>query len=648
MYKIKSPLIPKVAALTPICGLNLTLNMKSMKIINLGDPINTNDAINVRSLNDKVIAAVSSLSDGLNVIPLNGTQANAPVTGNLIFNGTASITGIRDPVEPSDAMNLQSLNTKLTNSYANIVRLDGSVKMTGALDMLYNSILNLAYPIDETDMSTVKVYSDFAPPRFLKVVPLTGLPTPNISNILSDLTVSGVITGIADPVNPQDAVTLKRLGELFTFSPTGLFRVDGTLPMTGNLNMGGNKITGVPDPAFDTDLCNLNGLNAYITQKTAKLTPLSRAVMLGDISVASVKQAKDPTEYTQALTKGYMTTYLANHLNSLPKLGATLIKVKLSADQNTNFLSEKDFNTSRSYHTDNLMEIIHKAKKSVLRRTGHSKTRIINYDKITGRLPLETRNFSEPPSTWIMNSYMNNYLPITGGSMAGPLNMNSGMINNLKYATNPNAVVSHKQLSNSYLRLNGFNKFSGVLNMENQVLSIKNDPIHSDDPINMSYITANPISSKNITCYRMDSDHINFTAKGLGTNHSWRIGKVHLEESSDLNSWFSLNNSDLNLNITLSGTYFLNFQIIENDSSNKHWVIELTEDKTTKVIFSSPEISSKGNCFRSSTMTGLFSIKQPSTKTSTYLQLRLLNNDSTVYRLSWSIIRICNTVAPIT
>ena len=80
---------------------------------------------------------------------------------------------------------------------------------------------------------------------------------------------SNIIKNVADPVNEQDAVTLKYYDDNLPapVDITGKLSLDGLLPMTGNLNMGGNALTNVQT------LTSSGNLNITVGTKNLLATP---------------------------------------------------------------------------------------------------------------------------------------------------------------------------------------------------------------------------------------------------------------------------------------------------------------------------------------------------------------------------------------
>lgn len=63
----------------------------------------------------------------------------------------------------------------------------------------------------------------------------------------------GTVTGLADPVNDSDAATKGWVDNQLSTDLQGYLKHDGTVAMSGNLNMDSNRITSLSDPVSDQD-----------------------------------------------------------------------------------------------------------------------------------------------------------------------------------------------------------------------------------------------------------------------------------------------------------------------------------------------------------------------------------------------------------
>ena len=128
------------------------------------------------------------------------------------------------------------------------------------------------------------------------------------------------------------------------------------------------------------------------------------------------------------------------------------------------------------------------------------------------------KSYVDSEITNISNS-LNNYLPLTGGTMAGTINMGNHSITNVNNPTNTNDVAnkfyvdtSISSLSNSlkslYLPLSG-GTLSGTLNLSNNRIMGVGTPTSNNDAVNKSYVdnyitgAGSTIAKNNLTASRV-------------------------------------------------------------------------------------------------------------------------------------------------
>ena len=122
-------------------GLTANWDVNDKKIIDVADPVDSKDCVNLRYL-DHYLKRDGSLSmtDDLD---LDGADI-------LMANG--KIKGLSDPVDNTDAVNKQYLESHTTNlRLGDYLKRDGTQEMTGDLDMSNKKIKNLADPTGVND-----------------------------------------------------------------------------------------------------------------------------------------------------------------------------------------------------------------------------------------------------------------------------------------------------------------------------------------------------------------------------------------------------------------------------------------------------------------------------------------------------------------
>ena len=249
---------------------NLVLN--SHRIKRVGEPTSSSDAATKNYVDNKVSSAtgVSKDIDMQNRYRIKNLQTpvdshepptksyvdntflerdgSYPMTGNLKM-GNHKITGLRTPTFSTDATTKKYVDDHITNSSPDLsdyLEKDGTVTMTGNLNMGNKKIINLATPTSNTDAATKKYVDDKPSGDFKKDGTITMTGSLKMGN--------NKITGLATPTANTDSATKKYVDD----KSSGDFKKDGSVAMTGNLNMGSNRIVSLADPINPTDSTNIS------------------------------------------------------------------------------------------------------------------------------------------------------------------------------------------------------------------------------------------------------------------------------------------------------------------------------------------------------------------------------------------------------
>ena len=99
---------------------------------------------------------------------------------------------------------------------------------------------------------------------------------------------------------------------------------DGTVAMTGDLNVGNNKIVGLATPVSNTDAAT----KKYVDDKTGSpdlsdyLEKDGTIAMTGDLNVGNnkIKNLSNPTQDNEAVTKNYVDKLVQSHYSSTKSL----------------------------------------------------------------------------------------------------------------------------------------------------------------------------------------------------------------------------------------------------------------------------------------------------------------------------------------
>ena len=258
------------------------LSLGAHRITHLGDPTGEGDAASKKYTDNLVNTKLNDY------IKKDGTVA---MTGD--FNtGGHKILNLRTPTSNSEPA---------TKNYTdnNFLNLDGTEKMTGNLDINNNRILNLPAPTGGKQ-PTPLAFTDF---KYLHVA-----GTNKMTNNLNMDNKS--IIHLKPPTDPTDATTKKYVDDSIP-DTSSFIKKDGSVSMTNNLNLGNKKIVGLATPTTNTDAAT----KKYVDDNTAAPADLSdylekdgTVAMTGNLNLNNNKIVKlsDPTADNQAANRGWV------------------------------------------------------------------------------------------------------------------------------------------------------------------------------------------------------------------------------------------------------------------------------------------------------------------------------------------------------
>ena len=468
------------------------IDMNSHTITNVPNPTQPTELVNVGTC----LSSFNSFNE--NYIPLSGNSTDKPITGNFIFNQQTTITGLANPKELTDAVNLQTLNSK-SNDYLPLsggtlkgnITLEGSGKITQVADA--------SEPQDAVNLQTLNAQTD-------KYLHLTGGTLEGNIN----LTGSAKVTQVADPYDPQDAVNLKTLNNSVININNNYIPLTGTktgFPITGNLIFDGiHTVKNLPNPIQDSDIVNLKTLNTT-SDKYFPLDgsqPLQGPLNLSNNKITNLAASSTPTD---AVNLGELNTESSKYL---PLSGGTMTgDINCSNNIITGVgspISEEDA-INLSYLQQNLKSIL---KESYIPITG-----TITNEPITGNLIFDSKhtltglnnpkNNTDIVNLQTLNSTSDKYLPLTGGIMTGDINANSQAISSSASPSDPQDAVNLKSLNQilsssfqDYVLLSGTvsnSPITGNLIFDSKhTLTGLNNPKNNTDIVNLQ--TLNSTSDK--------------------------------------------------------------------------------------------------------------------------------------------------------
>ena len=238
------------------------------------------------------------------------------------------------PVDKFGRMSdLKTKDTGVSLTYINnnYVRSDGETPLTGSLDMRGNTLYNVADPVNPQDVVT-KVYVDNT-----KGSGVIGRKTGNGVSIKENLDFLGKqkIKNLPDPVNDHDAVTKEYVDEKdavtkkYVDDKTKNLFIDknDNIAFGLNVDMEGNKIFSLPEPATDQEPATKKYVDDLQTQYIDKRgnVKFDRNINVGNNRIFAVK---DPKKDYEATNKKYVDDTITKRIqeekdNFLPQDPAT-------------------------------------------------------------------------------------------------------------------------------------------------------------------------------------------------------------------------------------------------------------------------------------------------------------------------------------
>ena len=226
------------------------LQMGNHKITGVRVPTSSSDAATKKYVDDHISSSSPDLSDYLEK---DGTVA---MTGNLNM-GTKKIVNLAAPTANTDAATKKYVDDKPSGS--GDFKKDGSVTMTGNLNMGTKKIVNLAAPTTSTDASTKKYVDD-------EITYSGDFKKDGSRSMTGNMNMGGFkISNMATPTNNNDAATKKYVDDNSSSGGGGGdFKKDGSVAMTGNLNMNSKRIINLPIPVDSTDAASVSWVKNQI------------------------------------------------------------------------------------------------------------------------------------------------------------------------------------------------------------------------------------------------------------------------------------------------------------------------------------------------------------------------------------------------
>ena len=280
--------------------------MGGKRLENVGTPLENFQATN-KFYVDTLVEASTAGDKAFRKIQ-DGTFAS---NGEIDMNGN-SITGLPNPADKDAAANKNYVD----NGGAIVKNPDGSFTAISDIDFIGYRLKNLSNPKDERD-AVNKIYVD-------KKLSLPSLISPIISDNNKYLAVGEVSMGgkrlenVGTPLENFQATNkfyADTLVEASTAGDKALRKIqDGTFASNGEIDMNGNSITGLPNPADKDAAANKNYVDnggAIVKNPDGSFTAISDIDFIG----YRLKNLSNPKDERDAVNKIYVDKKL-----SLPSL----------------------------------------------------------------------------------------------------------------------------------------------------------------------------------------------------------------------------------------------------------------------------------------------------------------------------------------
>ena len=463
----------------PLSGgtLSGTLNLSNNRIMGVGTPTSNNDAVNKSYVDNYITGAGSTIAKN------NLTESRVVVSDTSGKINVSSVTTTELGYLSGVTSSIQTqLNNKANSSHTHsYLPLSGGT-MSGAINLGTNKLTNLATPTSSTD-ATNKQYVDSQVAT--KQNTITGAASTIASSNLTSNRVtisdnSGKI-GISDitttELNYLDNVT----SNIQTQLNNKLSLSGGT--MTGDINLGTHKITNLGTPTSNTDAATKSYVDTAVANVSGGVSgaylPLTGGTMSGEISMGNNKitNISTPTQNTDAVNKQYVDTQITSAQPNITGAASSIITSNLTA--------------SRALVSDTNGKVAVSAVTS---------TELGYLDGVTSNVQTQLNGKAA-------TNHTHSYLPLSGGTLSGALSLNNNKITNLATPTSNSDAVNKSYvdtaiagvsggITGAYLPLSG-GTMTGDINLNSNKVTGLPVPTTSSDAATKSYVDTQVSSKQN-------------------------------------------------------------------------------------------------------------------------------------------------------
>ncbi len=301
---------------------------------------------------DHIIVSLNQIAN-TNFVYINDTTIEFAPLNSVATNEQETTGAPKTGIEI-----LISRETPLLNALVDFV--DGSTLTASDLD---TAVLQLLYGLQEAKDDT-DAGINFTP---------VGLDASN-----------NPIINVQDPTNAQDATTKKYVDD----NIAGFLKTDGSVPMVGDFNAGGKKITNVETATQDTDAVNLLQLNQGISTANTAQTAAAQSATQAEGFKDETKVFRDEAEGFKDSAAASATTAVNLARRSIfvgfKKLSDGTLQMTYNEASDTTVYKAEDFVQNGGSHAFFLGE-------DVLSTTAPNapKFSISNYQMLRGHLVLD-------------------------------------------------------------------------------------------------------------------------------------------------------------------------------------------------------------------------------------------------------------------
>lgn len=437
------------------------LDLNGYIITGVGTPRDGSDAVNKIYVDNQINSVNSKFS---NYLPLSG----GTMTGQINMN-SQKLTGLSTPSNASDAATKAYVDSQFAGSGTGDFLSNGSVPMTGNLQMGNHLITNLATPSNSTDAANKSYVDSQVETRLTQ-----SAADSRYVNISGD-TMTGAlsmgankITGLATPTENTDAATKAYVDSQFAGSGTGDFLASGIVPMTGNLQMGSHKIVNLATPTDGTDATNKTYVDSQISTVNSKFgsyLPLTGGTLTGKLSISGgdlqigdttvrdndsglliqtlgtseapkslkLQAGVSGTSTVFSISDGLMYTNGAR-ISGLPlPTGVSEATNKQYVDNQISSIADVYAPISHT-HTATQVTGLTANRALISNSSGNPAVSDITSTEL-GYLDGVTSNIQTQLNAKAASNHTHSYLPLSGGTLTGALNMSSQKITSLAVPT---------------------------------------------------------------------------------------------------------------------------------------------------------------------------------------------------------------------